>query len=209
VKTEMTNHRDNFRYTLATFILLVMVSVIILKTVNYHTKDIITENKLLVTRKTFNDIITTEYTNDIFNDTIKVIDPAYLGSNQTVTIYRIRNNENPVGVLIHPVIAKGYKSEIELGISISTQGIIMGVRILNENETEGLGDQIHQDKTNWIIMFTGKSYENLPRDQWLAKSDNGYFDQISGATITSRSVINRVRKTLDFHNISGDILYKQ
>ncbi|MGK0297830.1 MAG: electron transport complex protein RnfG [Gammaproteobacteria bacterium] len=209
MKTEMTNHRDNFRYTLATFILLVMVSVIILKTVNYHTKDIITENKLLVTRKTFNDIITTEYTNDIFNDTIKVIDPAYLGSNQTVTIYRIRNNENPVGVLIHPVIAKGYKSEIELGISISTQGIIMGVRILNENETEGLGDQIHQDKTNWIIMFTGKSYENLPRDQWLAKSDNGYFDQISGATITSRSVINRVRKTLDFHNISGDILYKQ
>jgi electron transport complex protein RnfG len=58
-------------------------------------------------------------------------------------------------------------------------------------------------------MFTGKSYENLPRDQWLVKSDNGYFNQVSGATITSRSVINRVRNTLDFHNISEDILYKQ
>jgi electron transport complex protein RnfG len=209
VKTELTNLRDNYRYTVVAFILLAIVSIIILKNVNYHTKDIITGNKLLVTRKIFNDIIPTEYTNDIFNDTIKVIDPVYLGSNQTVTIYRIRNNKNPVGVLIHPVIAKGYKSQIELGVSISTQGIITGVRVLNENETEGLGDQIHQKKTNWIMMFTGKSYENLPRDQWQVKSDNGYFDQVSGATITSRSVINTVRNTLDFHNISGDILYKQ
>ena len=147
----MTNRRDNFRYTLVAFILLAMVSVIILKNLNYHTKDIITENKLLVTRKIFNDIIPGEYTNDIFNDTIKVIDPAYLGSNQTVTIYRIRNNENPVGVLIHPVITKGYRSDIELGISISRQGIITGVRIVDENEDVGLGDQINQDKTNWIL----------------------------------------------------------
>jgi len=209
VKTKMTNQRDNVRYTLIAFILLAIVSLIILKTVSSHTKDIIAENKLLVTRKIFDDIIPAEYTNDIFNDTIVVLDPAYLGSNQTVTIYRIRNNEIPVGVLIHPVIAKGYKSDIELGISISTQGIITGVRIINENETEGLGNQINQKKTNWIMMFTGKSYENLPRDQWLVKSDNGYFNQVSGATITSRSVINRVRNTLDFHNISEDILYKQ
>ncbi len=196
-------------HILAVFSVLAMIAFIILYNVNSHTRDIIADNKLQATRKVFNDIIPGNYTNDIFNDSIEVTESAYLGTKQAVTIYRIRNNGNSLGVLFHPVIANGYKSEIELGIGISNLGIITGVRVISENETEGLGDQISQHKTNWILMFTGKSYENLPRERWSVKNENGDFDQISGATITSRSVINAVRNTLDFHNISGDNIYKQ
>jgi electron transport complex protein RnfG len=136
-------------------------------------------------------------------------EPDYLGTGQAVNIYRARKNGNPLGVIIHPVIADGYNSAIELGIGISTDGTLTGVRVIRENETEDLGDQVHQGNSNWILMFNGKSYANVPREQWRLKSENGYFDQISGATITSRSVINAVRNTLDLHEIAGDGFYRQ
>jgi Na+-translocating ferredoxin:NAD+ oxidoreductase subunit G len=196
-------------YSIVALGILVLTSISVLYGIYHNTEDRIAESKLQVIRRIFSDIIPYQYTNDIYNDPIEVIQPAYLGTNQAVSIYRIRNNDIPLGVIIHPVIAVGYESLIELGIGISKEGAITGVRITSEDETEGMGDQIHQDKTDWILMFNGKSYANLPVDQWRVKSENGYFDQISGATITSRSVINAIRNALNYHNFAKDDLYFQ
>ena len=201
---------NNFtRFTIAVFSILASASIVVMYSINYYTQDRIADNKLQAMRKIFNDIIPYQYNNDIFNDHIEVTDPAYLGTNQAVFVYRIRNDETPLGVIIHPIKTIGYESEIQLGIGISKQGIITGVRVTSEDETEGAGDQIHQEKSDWLSIFVGKSHANLPPEQWRVKSENGYFDQISGATITSRSVINAVNNTLSFYNREQDSLYKQ
>jgi electron transport complex protein RnfG len=106
------------------------------------------------------------------------------------------------------VIAKGYESDIELGISITREGRITGTRILYEDETKGMGDQFHQDKSNWLENFIGKSLSEFSRDQWKVTSDGGMFDEISGATITSRSVLNSIRSTLDYHELSHERIYQ-
>ncbi|MEX2354059.1 MAG: RnfABCDGE type electron transport complex subunit G, partial [Gammaproteobacteria bacterium] len=134
--------------------------------------------------------------------------PGYLGSRRPVTVYRARDENDDLGVVFYPVIADGYNSQIELAVAITRDGTIAGVRVIRETETEELGDQVNQNNSDWILSFTDKSYDNVPKEQWRVESEGGYFDQISGATITSRSVINSVRNTLDYHAISDDALYK-
>lgn len=194
-------------YTLAGLVILLLVAFLLLQLTAYYTKDSIADNRLEATRRVFDDIIPTPYNNEIFNDSIKVIEPDYLGGRQVVTLYRARNNGGATGVLIHPVIAPGYNDDIKLGIGITRSGEISGVVVTQENETEGLGDRINQHKSGWLEVFDGLSLDKMPPEQWRVKNEQGYFDQVSGATITSRSVINAVRNALEYHNIAGDTIY--
>ena len=52
-----------------------------------------------------------------------------------------------------------------------------------------------------------RSLKDTPLNAWAVESEGGQFDQLSGATISSRTVINAVRKTLDYHEINNDRLY--
>lgn len=190
------------------WLILVVTLVAILAVINHLTRDRIAENRHLATRKILQQIIPREHNNDVFADTLIRNEPNYLGSDHPVTVIRSRKDSLPLGVVIYPVIAEGYKGPIELAIGINLQGQLSGVRVLQENETEGLGAQIHQNKSDWILSFTGLSFKTVPPEQWDVLSENGYFDQISGATITSRSVINAVKNTLNYHELTGETLYK-
>lgn len=188
---------------------LILICGFVIQTMESQTRDRIRDNRLQASMRIFNDIIPGDYTNEIFSDSIQVSAPDYLGTSRPVNIYRLITNNEPRGMIFYPIVTRGYRSEIELGVVISEQGIIDGVRVVHEEETPGIGDQVSQDKTDWILMFSGKSLSNPPRDNWRVASDGGDFDQISGATITSRSVINAVKNVLEYYEYSGESLYSK
>ena len=187
----------------------ILICVFLLKTVETLTRDRISENRLQASMHIFSDIIPDEYNKEIFNDSIQVTAPDYLGTLRPVNIYRLITNDGRQAVIIYPIVARGYRSEIELGVLISEQGVIGGVRVVQEEETPGIGDKISQDKTDWILMFTDRSLSDPHRDNWRVSTDGGAFDQISGATITSRSVINAVKNVLEFHENNRESLYSE
>lgn len=203
----MAESRQTILYTAAVLFALVLGCVLILAEIDDLTRDRIDDNRQLAIRKVITDIVPGKFTNDIFNDRTEVIAPGYLGTRHPVSVYHARNGGLPLGVVFYPVTATGYNGPIELAIGISRDGTISGVRVINENETEGLGDQVNQQNSDWIKAFTGKSYASVPADQWTLSSEQGEFDQISGATITSRSVINSVKNSLDFHSLEAENLY--
>jgi electron transport complex protein RnfG len=116
-------------------------------------------------------------------------------------------NNQPVGLVFMPVIAKGYNGNIKLITGVSFDGTLLAVRVLTHQETEGLGDGIDHNKTDWINTFSGFTFENTLPGNWAVKNDGGSFDQLSGATITSRGVINAVRKSLEYYKLNRDRLY--
>jgi electron transport complex protein RnfG len=68
---------------------------------------------------------------------------------------------------------------------------IVGVRIIIHSETPGLGARITE---NWFLeQFKGKSLGNLT----LKKDNVGEIDAITGATISSETVVKIVRKELE------------
>ncbi|NBC12851.1 MAG: electron transport complex subunit RsxG [Gammaproteobacteria bacterium] len=145
--------------------------------------------------------------NDPLEDSIKVSAPDLLGSAQT-EVYRVRDQDEPVAVILQPVVPDGYAGPIRLLVSVLRDGSLGGVRVLEHHETPGLGDKIDEKKSDWIIeQFNGKSIGNPPLAAWQVKRDGGEFDQFTGATITPRSIVNAVKNTLLFVERAGDSLY--
>lgn len=109
--------------------------------------------------------------------------------------YRARK-ENKVTAIILFTSTSGYSGEISMLVAINANGSLSGVRVLSHTETPGLGDKIEQEKSDWILGFSGLSLTKPELSGWAVKKDGGQFDAFTGATITPRAVVKGVRETL-------------
>lgn len=147
--------------------------------------------------------------NDPLQDRIEVSDPELLGSPVT-EVYRVRDQGEPVALILKPIVPDGYAGPIKLLVSVLRDGSLGGVRVISHHETPGLGDKIEERKDDWIIeQFNGRSLGEPPLEKWTVKRDGGVFDQFTGATITPRSVVHAVKGTLLFVQQHGDSLYQR
>jgi electron transport complex protein RnfG len=103
----------------------------------------------------------------------------------------------PVAVLL-PATAKGYEGPIQLLLAIRPDGRLLATKVLAHRETPGIGDRIEPARSAWLQILDGASLANHPEAEWRVKADNGQFDQIAGATITSRAVVSATQHALQF-----------
>ena len=148
-----------------------------------------------------------EIDNELLKDVITIHSPTL--SKSAVQVYRARKQGEPVAVIFSPVQGPGYASPIKMMIAVRADGILGGVRILSHMETPGLGDKIDESRSDWILGFEGKSLQNPPPEKWKVKKDGGVFDQFTGATITPRSIVATVKKTLEYFEREKERLFKQ
>ncbi len=131
-------------------------------------------------------------------DAISVIDEELLGTREPLMVYRARRNGKVAATVVTAVAQEGYVGPIRLLVGISYDSSIIAVRAIEHRETPGLGDQIDINKSEWIDVFSHSSgFENSL--DWELKRDGGKIDRITGATVTSRAVINAVRNALEFY----------
>jgi H+/Na+-translocating ferredoxin:NAD+ oxidoreductase subunit G len=194
------NRQSRLPLLLPVFIITLVCSLIIYAT-DMFTRDRIELNKQLATIKMIETVFPLAHDNDLFEDKMEVAELSSM-------VYRARQGDLPVGLVFMPLTANGYKGKIKLAMAVSYDGILSGVRIIEHNETEGLGDGIDQSKSDWIFNFDNRSLVNTANEAWAVKSDGGDFDQLSGATISPRALINAVKDTLDYYKINRDNLYK-
>jgi electron transport complex protein RnfG len=87
----------------------------------------------------------------------------------------------------------GYNGEIRFWLATTLKGEIIGVRVIDHQETPGLGDKLELSVSNWILGFNGTS---LATHDFEVKKYAGDFDQFSGATITPRAIVMAVADEL-------------
>ncbi len=149
----------------------------------------------------------TDHDNALLNDTVIVDDSALLGLRAPQPAYLARHGGEVVAVLL-PVIARdGYGGDIELLVGIDRSGIVTGVRALTHRETPGLGDHIERDKSDWVETFVGRSLGDPVEALWRVKKDDGYFDQLTGATVTSRAATAAVARALQYAETHRQMLF--
>jgi len=136
------------------------------------------------------------YDNEPHLDWIEALDAELLGSDQPLPIYRARLGAKPVAAIVTVVTPNGFSGSIRLLVGISTDGQITGVRVIEHRETPGLGDKIEVGKSGWILRFRGLHSADPLTDEWTLKRDGGAFDHITGATVTSRAVLQAVRNAV-------------
>lgn len=146
------------------------------------------------------------YTNNPAADTLQVRDRR-LGTDEALTAYRARRNGVPVAVILTAVAPDGYNGPIRLLVAINRDATVAGVRIIEHDETPGLGDAIEADRSDWIHGFRGRSLGDPPRADWTVRTEGGAFDRITGATITPRAVVRAVARTLAYYEDNRLMLF--
>lgn len=135
------------------------------------------------------------YDNNPLADSYSVVHPL-LGNKQAQTVYTIKHHGQVTATVVTCSANDGYNGTIQLIVAIQTSGELIGVRVINHQETPGLGDKIDHHRSDWIDVFNQHSLMQPQAPQWAVKRDGGAFDQLTGATITSRAVVNAVKNAL-------------
>jgi electron transport complex protein RnfG len=158
------------------------------------TRDRIQANRLAHAMRIVAEVLPTEgYDNKPHQDIVMLTGADWLGSSNALPAYRARMSDTPVATAITTLAPDGYVGAITLLVGIGADGSIVAVRALEHRETPGLGDKIDLSKSDWISQF---DQLQLTGTNWKLRRDGGDIDHISGATITSRAVLNAVHRTL-------------
>jgi len=172
------------------------------------TRDRIAENERLSLLRKLQVVVPAALTdNDLAGDRLQVQRPDLLGAAST-TIYRGRKDGKPAALVVASTVPNGYAAPIQLLVGVRADGVLTGVRVVAHKETPGLGDKIEEEKSDWILGFSGKSLGDPPLDKWGVKRDGGLFDQFAGATVTPRAIVATLKNTLIFVRDQGAALYE-
>jgi len=85
---------------------------------------------------------------------------------------------------------QGYEGPIRLLVAIAPDGRLIGCKVLAQRETPSLGDAIVRPQ--WLAQF----HAATPNSRWQWRMEGGDFDQIAGATLSSRAVLLGVQRAL-------------
>jgi len=141
-------------------------------------------------------------------DTIQVQAEA-LGSDEPLTVYRARKAGEPVAAILTVVAPNGYNGSIRLLVGIRRGGSLAGVRVLSHKETPGLGDAVEAQRSDWLEQFPGRALGDPPLEDWKVKRDGGAFDQLTGATVTPRAIVQAVRRALVYFDEHKQALFRR
>lgn len=157
---------------------------------------IATEQRLIDSRNLLDLLPADSYDNQPLEQPLR-LDKAELTHSTLQGGYLATKAGRPGIVLLRSQVV-GYAGSIDLLIAIGASGKLVAVKTLKQSETPGLGARIADWPNVWLSDFSGKSRGEPADNGWALKKDQGQFDQIAGATITSRAVINAIHDALRY-----------
>ncbi len=201
----------NYRQIIITTVILLLFAVAGTALVSYtfdNTRERIAANeRATLLRKLHRLVRPEQHDNVLLDDAIAVVDETLLGTDKPVMVYRALKDGKPVALVIAAIAPDGYSGSIKLLVGINVDGTLSGVRAVAHRETPGLGDAIEEQRSDWVQQFNGASLENPPLDRWKVRKDGGDFDQLTGATITPRAVVQAVRNALLYYRQYQETLF--
>ncbi|HXS80578.1 MAG TPA: RnfABCDGE type electron transport complex subunit G [Gammaproteobacteria bacterium] len=144
---------------------------------------------------------------DLTTTRLAVVDEEHLGTGGPVDVFVLTDRGAPMATVFATVAPHGYNAAIDLLIGVAPIGTVTGVRAVRHRETQGLGDAIDVAKSDWMLQFDSKALTAPLPALWAIEQDEGEFDAISGATVTSRAVVTAVKNTLLYFEAHRDELY--
>ena len=100
---------------------------------------------------------------------------------EEIIYYKVHDKNGKLIGVAFKTSGKGYSSTVETMVGMRTDGTITAIKILNQNETPGLGARVTEG--NFSGQFSNKNIQGLSEVQAITR-----------ATISSKAVIDSVKK---------------
>lgn len=111
--------------------------------------------------------------------------------------YALDETGKKLGVVITVTDHEGYGGDIQFSMGITTDGILNGISLLSISETAGLG----MEAGNVLVP----QFEKVPVTTFTytksGSANSSEIDAISGATITTKAVVNGVNAGITYYEI--------
>ncbi|MBN2802809.1 MAG: RnfABCDGE type electron transport complex subunit G [Deltaproteobacteria bacterium] len=106
------------------------------------------------------------------------------------TVYRGREGDKVTDIAVISIGDNAFSGTIKVLVGLRVEDeMLMGLKVLQHAETPGLGTNMTK------CTFQQQMVGHTPTDiNFTVKKDGGDIDQLSGATITSRSMLNAITK---------------
>ncbi|WP_210668335.1 RnfABCDGE type electron transport complex subunit G [Pseudomonas protegens] len=134
-------------------------------------------------------------------DTPLAMPAAQRPNSRILAAYRATRAGEPTAIILITQ-AQGYAGPIVLSIAIGTDGRLIGSQVVEQQETPGLGARLGDPQVHWLGQFANRQLG----DHWALKRDHGDFDQLAGATVTSRAVITALQESLSYFDEQRNLL---
>ena len=182
--------KDLIKTIFTLFIICVIVSLLLAITNKFTVKNILLQDKK----------------NE--ENTMKIVCPEAINFSKkkysNFTYYQcFDKNKNIIGYIFLKS-ARGYKGDISVMVGIDSESNIIGMEIISQNETPGLGSNIVNPN------FKKQFLQNIKTKKFSVKKskcNSSYnIEAITGATISSNAVASAVNQAIsDFHSIKENI----
>ncbi len=189
----------------------VLLGLAVLAPINSVTREIVIKREEEEKMRVISQILPQDlYDNRLLRDSVKVPpDQDLLHTRNRTVAYRARLKGEPSAVVFEMVAPDGYSGNIFLILAVKENGAVAGVRVLNHNETPGLGDYIEILKSNWIRIFRGASLANTDDVRWEVRKDSGRFDYVTRATVSARAIVHAVHRALKYYQAHKQELFRE
>jgi electron transport complex protein RnfG len=141
------------------------------------TKDAIAQVGVKRTLKALQDVLP-EFNNDPVKEKYTLEDPEF----KDIELYPASKDNQPVGTAVQTFSDNGFGGRILLMVGFDDAAKILGISVLKQTETPGLGNKMTEPK--FKDQFKGKDPSLF---DMKVKKDGGEVDAISAATISSRA----------------------
>lgn len=120
-------------------------------------------------------------------------------------VYEVTDGSNAVGYVFDSTVPQGYGGPINFLIGITKDGIIKGVKVLEQSETEGFGAAIATPE-----FAEGVKDVNISKGVSAGKKDaeKGQIEAISGATITTNAFLGELKTVVNLLSTLSDKVEK-
>jgi len=122
---------------------------------------------------------------------------------RVVTVFDALDEDGKVIGVVLETLAAGYGGDVKVMTGISPELEIVGLEVVSNTETPGLGTKITEES------FMGRFIGKTPGVKFSLKtedSDMTHIDALTGATLSSRAVVNAVNSALDFASDNMDTI---
>jgi len=127
----------------------------------------------------------------IFPDAQDFFEVIYKDTEKDSLVYYevFDDQENFLGYILNAE-GKGYAGKIEIMVGLEVDRSIKMLKVLDQKETPGLGDNCKKD--DFPNRYIGRSRDDLTVDK-----DGGKIDSITGATITTRAITQSIKEYIE------------
>ncbi len=183
-------------------------AVLILWTVNLLSQDKLEQSRLEFDRQNLYQFFAEEsYDNDLVLDTYylsaqeeqeNLINKHLLGLQRDRLAYLAKSGGEVVAIAVPATADDGFNGTVDLLIAVDMVGRISAARVIQDIDSDELYGIVDVIESQWMKEFTGNTMRDTERIALQTISPKNEYDQFVGASVTPKTVADRIYNALVF-----------